>query len=227
MSTFTKEVLSRTPVLEPVPVTKEMIPEFYIDPAVLRIVDGVVWQRDRPLHEHLWHVGYYAYILCAMSGLRRWEIRQTVNGALLHDIGKLASPLITSIANTPGKIDQDERLIMKYHTILGDELVRSEGWEGYAPYVRSHHEAYDPKLFGYPDGIAGEALPLGPQRVSIVDWYAATRAKRPDMPSFSQKRATEEVLYQFTLGRWNPKLRDEFEAFVLYRELIKDRTIFF
>ena len=109
--------------------------------------------------------------------------RETELGALLHDIGKIHIP--DSIINKPGKLDDEEWAIMKTHTIEGQRMLdRVGGLLGtVGVVVRASHEDFDGT--GYPDGLAGEQIPLAARIVSACDAFNAmttTRSYRPAMP---------------------------------------------
>ncbi|MDA0159432.1 HD-GYP domain-containing protein [Solirubrobacter ginsenosidimutans] len=112
------------------------------------------------------------------------EVRsETELGALLHDIGKIAIP--DSIINKPGKLDADEWAIMKTHTIEGQKMLDRVGGmlSSVGVVVRASHERYDGG--GYPDGLAGEAIPLAARIVAVCDSFNAmttTRSYRKAMP---------------------------------------------
>jgi putative nucleotidyltransferase with HDIG domain len=109
--------------------------------------------------------------------------RQTELGALLHDIGKIHIP--DSIINKPGKLDDEEWAIMKTHTIEGQRMLdRVGGLLGtVGVVVRASHEDFDGT--GYPDGLAGEQIPMAARIVSACDAFNAmttTRSYRKAMP---------------------------------------------
>ncbi len=109
--------------------------------------------------------------------------RETELGALLHDIGKIHIP--DSIINKPSKLDDEEWAIMKTHTIEGQRMLdRVGGLLGtVGVVVRASHEDFDGT--GYPDGLAGEQIPLAARIVSACDAFNAmttTRSYRPAMP---------------------------------------------
>jgi putative nucleotidyltransferase with HDIG domain len=109
--------------------------------------------------------------------------RQTELGALLHDIGKIAIP--DSIINKPGPLDDEEWALMRTHTIEGQRMLdRVGGLLGsVGVVVRASHEDFDGT--GYPDGLAGEAIPLAARIVSACDAFSAmttTRSYRAAMP---------------------------------------------
>jgi HD-GYP domain-containing protein (c-di-GMP phosphodiesterase class II) len=113
--------------------------------------------------------------------------------ALLHDVGKIRIP--AEIVNKPGKLTDEEWEVMKTHTIEGEEmLARIGGLLGRVGHlVRSCHERWDGK--GYPDGLAGEEIPLVARIVCACDAYSAMTTDRP----YRAARAPEEALAELEL----------------------------
>jgi HD-GYP domain-containing protein (c-di-GMP phosphodiesterase class II) len=103
--------------------------------------------------------------------------RDTEFAALLHDVGKIRVP--TEIINKPGKLDDDEWEIMRRHTIEGEAMLRQVGGTlaGVGRLVRSSHERFDGQ--GYPDGLAGQAIPIESRIVCVCDAYNAMTTERP------------------------------------------------
>src|SRR4051794_1323052 len=103
--------------------------------------------------------------------------RETEMGALLHDIGKIAIP--DHILNKPGKLDAEEWAVMKTHTIVGQEMLNRVGGllESVGRVVRASHERFDGG--GYPDGLAGCAIPLAARIVIACDSFNAMTTTRP------------------------------------------------
>jgi HD-GYP domain-containing protein (c-di-GMP phosphodiesterase class II) len=118
--------------------------------------------------------------------------RQTELGALLHDIGKIHIP--DAIINKPGKLDAQEWAIMKTHTILGQEMLDRVGGllTTVGLVVRASHERYDGD--GYPDGLAGEAIPLGARIVAACDAFNAMTTTRSYRKALPVSDAVEELL---------------------------------
>jgi HD-GYP domain-containing protein (c-di-GMP phosphodiesterase class II) len=109
--------------------------------------------------------------------------RETELGALLHDIGKIHIP--DAIINKPGKLDDAEWAIMKTHTIEGQRMLDQVGGllTSVGIVVRASHERYDGG--GYPDGLAGEGIPLAARIVAACDSFNAmttTRSYRKALP---------------------------------------------
>jgi putative nucleotidyltransferase with HDIG domain len=109
-------------------------------------------------------------------GLDEDTLRATEMGALLHDIGKIAVP--DEIINKPGPLDDDEWAIMKTHTIEGERMLQQVGGllSSVGLVVRASHERWDGR--GYPDGLAGEQIPLPARIVSACDAFNAMTTDR-------------------------------------------------
>jgi HD-GYP domain-containing protein (c-di-GMP phosphodiesterase class II) len=122
------------------------------------------------------------------------DARQTRNvefGALLHDIGKIAIP--KEILNKPGKLSADEWVVMETHTVEGQRMLdRVGGVLGdVGQIVRSSHERWDGG--GYPDGLAGEDIPLESQIVSACDAFSAMTTHRPYRRALQVSAAIAEL----------------------------------
>ncbi len=97
-------------------------------------------------------------------------------GALLHDVGKIA--ISKEIINKPGRLDEEEWTIIKTHTVEGQKLLDTVGgfMHDVGLIVRSHHERWDGR--GYPDGLAGEEIPLEARIIACCDTWNAMRTDR-------------------------------------------------
>jgi HD-GYP domain-containing protein (c-di-GMP phosphodiesterase class II) len=124
-------------------------------------------------------------------GLDGDSLRMAEFTALLHDVGKLRIP--GEIINKPGPLDDEERALMNTHTILGQEMLeRAGGLLGeVGPFVRSCHEHWDGK--GYPDGLAGEEIPLVARIVCTCDAWSAMTTDRSYRRALSLEEATAEL----------------------------------
>ncbi|MGZ4409652.1 MAG: HD-GYP domain-containing protein [Gaiellaceae bacterium] len=118
-------------------------------------------------------------------------LRDTELTALLHDVGKIRVP--GEIINKPGALDAAERAIIDTHTIAGEQMLLQVGGllGSVGHLVRSCHERWDGT--GYPDGLAGEAIPLVARIVACCDAYSAMTTLRPYRPAMSQESAIEEL----------------------------------
>ena len=106
--------------------------------------------------------------------------------SLLHDLGKLAIP--DHILNKPGKLTDAEYTRMKEHAAIGAEILSGiEFPYPVVPIVRHHHENWNGT--GYPDGIAGTAIPIGARILQVVDCYDALMSDRPYRPGMRREEA--------------------------------------
>ena len=151
---------------------------------LINALSSVVEFRSLESGEHIKRVRYFTRILLNYLkeyypeyNLTKEQIDLIVNASVLHDIGKIAIP--DSILLKPGKLTADEFEEMKKHTTYGCEILgkfRQEDSDFYRycyDICRHHHERYDGN--GYPDGLAGDDIPIWAQVVSIVDVYEAVR----------------------------------------------------
>jgi putative nucleotidyltransferase with HDIG domain len=131
--------------------------------------------KDQTTADHLERVEIYAVEVAKELGLSETELEALRASALLHDIGKLAVP--EYIISKPGKLTPEEFEKMKTHTVVGAEIVeRIQFPYPVAPIVRSHHEKWNGT--GYPDGLAGEQIPIGARILSAVDCLDALASDR-------------------------------------------------
>jgi putative two-component system response regulator len=133
----------------------------------------------------------------------------------LHDIGKVALP--DHILLKPGKLDAEERTVMETHTTIGADVLReaAERFHFARPYLqmardiaRYHHERYDGT--GYPDGLAGEAIPLAARLVAIAETYEALRTRRPHRPALPHAAAVR-LMVEGSPGHFDPCLLQVFQ----------------
>ena len=115
-------------------------------------------------------------------------------GFLLHDVGKLAIP--DAILKKQAPLSASERVVMEQHTLLGEAMLANVTLLGGSglKVVRSHHEHWDGT--GYPDGLAGERIPLAARVFALVDAMDAMTTDRPYRPAQAWEAATDEILAQ-------------------------------
>ncbi|MBI5104708.1 MAG: HD domain-containing protein, partial [Solirubrobacterales bacterium] len=132
--------------------------------------------KDLYTATHAHDVGELAAGVGERLGLGDAELRDLRYGALLHDIGKIAIP--TEILNKPGPLTAEERAVMETHTIVGAQMLeRIPFFAQIHPLVRASHERWDGA--GYPDGLRGEAIPLGARIIGACDAFHAMTSDRP------------------------------------------------
>ncbi len=151
-----------------------------------------------------------------------WAERSMITMASsLHDIGKIGIP--EEILNKPGKLTKEEFEIMKQHSAIGADMLRSlkryqneELVKIAYEICRWHHERYDGR--DYPDGLKGEEIPISAQVVSLADVYDALVSERVYKKAFSPEKALE-MIRNGECGSFNPLL---LECLVDIRDRVKE-----
>jgi diguanylate cyclase (GGDEF)-like protein/putative nucleotidyltransferase with HDIG domain len=163
--------------------------------------------KDHTTHTHLQRVRTYAVEVAKELKLPENEIEALKAAALLHDIGKLAVP--EQIINKPGKLTPEEFEKMKVHPLVGAEILERVAFPyPVAPIVRCHHERWDGS--GYPEGLAGEAIPLGARILAAVDCLDALASHRQYRPAIPLAEAMAKV--KENAGTWfDPQVVDVLE----------------
>jgi putative nucleotidyltransferase with HDIG domain len=158
--------------------------------------------KDEVTHEHVLRVQIYSAGVARLLGCSDSEVDALKAGALLHDIGKIAVP--DYILNKPGKLTAAEFEKMKMHTIIGAQILgRVEFPYPVVPVVRHHHERWDGK--GYPDGLAGEDIPLTARILSVVDCFDAVREDRQYRKGMTREQAIEFLMTN-SGAQYDPKV---------------------
>ena len=136
----------------------------------------IVEARDPYTEGHCERLAKYATALGVSLDLPQADLDALYRGAFLHDIGKIAIP--DRILLSTGKLSRPDFELMKRHPVIGDELCATlRSLEAVRPIVRHHHERLDGG--GYPDGLAGDEIPLLAQIVRVVDVFDALTTDRP------------------------------------------------
>ena len=147
--------------------------------------------RDEETEGHSRRVTAYTIALAQAMGLDSEELRIIARGAFLHDIGKIATP--DSILLKPGRLTDDEMIIMKEHCEHGYEMVSKIPFlRDAAEIVHAHQERFDGT--GYPQGLLGEDIPLGARIFAIADSLDAMTSDRPYRKGTTFATATEEIV---------------------------------
>ena len=157
--------------------------------------------KDCYTQGHCVRVADLACILAQRMGFDERTLFWFRIGALLHDVGKLIVP--EEVLNKPGTLDDWEWRIMRRHPEAGVELLADIEfpWD-VRPMVRSHHEKWDGT--GYPDGLAGEAIPLSARILAIADVYDALTTTRSYRPGFSHEKTVRIMTEDAATGHFDP-----------------------
>lgn len=162
--------------------------------------------RDNETQGHSFRVVEYAVMVAERMGVHGDELTWIRRGSILHDVGKIGVP--DAILRKPGKLDAEEWEVMKQHPELGHEMLRHIRFLAPAlDIVRSHQERFDGT--GYPDGLKGEAIPLGARIFAVVDTFDAMTSDRPYRKALSIKAAADEIL-RCAGKQFDPKVAEAF-----------------
>ncbi len=144
--------------------------------------------KDRYTQGHCVRVADVACAIAAELGMEAQDLFWFRIGALLHDVGKIVIP--EAVLNKPGRLDDEEWVLMKSHTTAGVEMVADVEfpWD-VLPIIRSHHERWDGK--GYPDQLAGDDIPLVARILCVADVYDALTSVRSYKRALSHEQAME------------------------------------
>jgi HD-GYP domain-containing protein (c-di-GMP phosphodiesterase class II) len=164
------------------------VEQAYLDTAealasALEAKDAYTAAHSRSIAENAEAVG-------RVLGMDPAEVRMLRFGAAFHDIGKLAVP--GAILNKPGRLTDEERALVERHTVIGEQIIAPIDF--LAPVralVRHGHERWDGA--GYPDGLAGEDIPLGARIIFACDAYDAMTTNRPYRSALSATEAKAEL----------------------------------
>jgi len=147
-------------------------------------------ERDAWTAAHSREVAELSAVVAQKLGLVA-EVETIRLAGLLHDIGKLAVP--EAVLNKPGPLDEGEWALMRDVPLAGERMLRAvPGLGNVARLVRSVHEHVDGT--GYPDGLAGDQIPVGARIVAVCDAYHAMTTVRPFRPVMEHERAVHELL---------------------------------
>ncbi|MDA0171980.1 diguanylate cyclase [Solirubrobacter taibaiensis] len=153
--------------------------------ALARAVDA----KDSYTRSHCQTVSQLAALIATELGFTGDRLARMRLSGLLHDVGKIGVPDI--ILNKPAALTDDEYVTMQAHATLGFEIVQAAGLPQEARWVRHHHERVDGR--GYPDGLAGDAIPLESRIILVADAYEAMTSDRPYRNAPGQAFAVQEL----------------------------------
>ncbi|HEY7891004.1 MAG TPA: HD-GYP domain-containing protein [Solirubrobacteraceae bacterium] len=143
--------------------------------------------RDPYTHGHSQRVARHAVRIARRMHLPADEVAKIRAAAAIHDVGKLYTP--RAILNNPRKLTEREFQIIKRHPVDGANMIGPAGEPDITAMVRHHHERLSGD--GYPDGLAGERIPLGARIIAVADTFDAITSARPYRPARSHKRALD------------------------------------
>ncbi|WP_238473235.1 HD-GYP domain-containing protein [Desulforamulus profundi] len=148
-------------------------------------------------------------MITAAMGMQ--ELNQVVYvAALVHDVGKIGIP--EHILNKPGRLTEDEFNKIREHSVMGANILKQiDTFSDLVAIVRAHHERYDGR--GYPDGLAGEDIPLISRIITVADSFEAMTSDRSYRKRFTIEYALEE-LQRCAGTQFDPTIVNHFIQFV-------------
>jgi putative two-component system response regulator len=173
----------------------------------LTLIDAMR-QRDGETGAHIKRMGHFAMVLADALGWSRLDMESIRLAAPMHDIGKIGIP--DAVLRKPGKLTPEEFAVMTEHTRIGEAILHAAK----SPLLQLariiallHHEKWDGS--GYPQGLAGEAIPECAQIVAVADIFDALTHDRVYRPAFSATQALE-MMQQVRDSHFSPKIFDAF-----------------
>lgn len=155
--------------------------------ASLAMIAQAIDAKDPYTARHSRNVADLAVRIARVLALPEEEVRKIRIGALLHDIGKIG--VSGKIIRKPAKLDPAEQLAMREHPVISANIMQPvELLADAAALVRHHHEHFDGS--GYPDGLVGEAIPVGSRIILVADAFDAMTTDRP----YRKGRSTNDAL---------------------------------
>lgn len=159
--------------------------------------------RDPYTDGHCHRLAEQAVRLGRALGLGGEDLQALRRGGVLHDIGKIAVP--DAILRKPGALDEAEQMIMRRHPVTGERICKPlRSLQRVLPIIRHHHEHWNGE--GYPDGLAGERIPLLARVLQVVDAYDALTTHRPYKPAWPHARAQAVLLEEARRGWWDESI---------------------
>jgi putative nucleotidyltransferase with HDIG domain len=153
----------------------------------LQRLGSLLEARDAYTHGHTRRVTRHAERIARGMGLTADEVARVRVAAALHDVGKLHTP--REVLTKPGQLSNEEFEIIKRHPVDGAAMVAQVCDPEITAMVRHHHERLDGT--GYPDGLAGDAIPLGARIISVADTFDAMTSSRPYRSASRHKKALD------------------------------------
>jgi putative two-component system response regulator len=195
---------------------KDELRERLLAPTLASALANAIEARDSELHGHCERLAAMAVRLAELLGLSQSEIESVRLGAILHDVGKIGIP--DRVLLKPAALDEEEFAVIKTHTLIGDSLLEPlELLDSARPIVRHHHERWDGD--GYPDGLAGEEIPLGARIVAVADAIEAMASTRVYRAATDAAGISAEL--ERCRGRhWDPAIVDLALELLHRRELV-------
>jgi putative two-component system response regulator len=181
---------------------------------ILFALAQAVEHRDRYTGQHCQRLAVTSVMLGEALGLASADLISLYRGGYLHDIGKICIP--DAILFKQGVLTSEEWEVMRSHSVRGEEICGPmRSLAPVLPIIRSHHERRDGT--GYPDGLAGENIPLLARILQVADIYDALTTERPYKPALTSANALEVMEEEVRRGWRDPELVPLFASIIQAR----------
>jgi putative two-component system response regulator len=175
--------------------------------AVLFSLGRSVEARDAGLEGHCERLAHYAVAMGEALGLDAEELEALRRGAVLHDIGKIGIP--DALLFKPGPLTAEEWRVMREHPVIGERICQPlKSMRAVLPIIRHHHERWNGS--GYPDGLAGPAIPLTARVLQVADVFDALTTVRPYRKPLPPGEALSLLHREVAQGLWDPAVVELF-----------------
>jgi putative nucleotidyltransferase with HDIG domain len=189
-----------------------------VNQELLQLMVAAIEARDPYTSGHSRRVAHYAKIIARAVGLGSKDVERISIAALLHDVGKIHEEFAL-ILRKPDRLTPEEWAVMQTHPLKSANLVENVSQlKDVVPVVRHHHENWDGT--GYPDGLAGEDIPLGARIIMFADTIDAMTTDRPYRKALGEAEVRSEFL-KLRGRQFDPALCDALLASPLYSHLFR------
>jgi putative nucleotidyltransferase with HDIG domain len=159
--------------------------------AMVKSLVSALEAKDKYTRDHSNRVTEFSLAIARAMGLDDRELQDLEMAAILHDVGKIAIP--EKILNKKTKLTDEEFAVIRQHPVIGETILKPVvELQTIARIVRHHHERYDGR--GYPDGLKGQAIPIGARIMTVADAYDAITSSRPYRDYESHNYAVKEII---------------------------------
>lgn len=163
--------------------------------------------KDPYTNNHCERLAHYSVALGRKLDLPPEQLKALHRAGILHDLGKIGVP--DSVLLKPGPLNEVERAVIQEHPAIGEKICTPlRSLRLVLPIIRHHHERWNGT--GYPDRLAGEAIPITARILQSVDIYDALTTKRPYKPAYSREQACAIMREEISRGWWDSKTVEAF-----------------
>jgi hypothetical protein len=193
-----------------------------INEELLQLMVAAIEARDPYTSGHSQRVARYSRVVGRAAGLGSKAVERVYIAALLHDVGKIHEEF-APILRKPGRLTEAEFEIMKTHSVKSAQLAEKvTRFRDLVPAIRGHHEEWNGS--GYPDRLAGEAIPFGARIIAFADTIDAMTTSRPYRGAMSTDEVRDEIFSQRGL-QFDPQVTDAVISGAVWDEMTSEIEI--